>query len=255
MILTDTHSHIYSDKYDEDIEHFMDRAFKNNIKRIFVPNINYSTVSKMLKLTSKYPNILFPMIGLHPCYVDENFKEQLDLIKQYLKNKNICAIGEIGIDLYWDKSLIKFQKEAFIIQLNWATKMKIPVVIHCRNSFNDIYEILISEKYNSLSGVFHCFTGSLEQANKIIDLGFYLGIGGVVTFKNSGLDKVLEKVDIRNILLETDSPYLAPSPFRGKLNESSYLYYIAKKISEIYNIDIDKVANITTNNSVKLFKY
>ena len=260
MLLTDTHSHLY---YETDVikrRELMARCLEKKVNRIFLPNVNSSSVNLVLSLARDYPENCFPMLGLHPCDVkmhadDEvkNFKDELISIKQAIKTNKIYAIGEIGIDLYWDKSTLEIQKEAFILQIKWAKEMRLPVVIHCREAFNEIYEILIQENDEKLWGIFHCFTGSLEQAHQIIELGFYLGIGGVVTYKNSGLDKVVSQLSLNNMVLETDSPYLTPVPFRGKTNESSYLTYIAQKVADLKEINIEEVANITTKNSIRIF--
>ncbi len=203
---------------------------------------------------SKYPENCFAMAGLHPCEVKEDYELVLDEICSSIVDREIYAIGEIGIDLHWDKTTLEFQKAAFREQINWAKDLDLPIVIHCREAFDEIFEVLDGEKHEKLRGIFHCFTGDLAQANRAIDLGFYLGIGGVVTYKNSELAAVLKSVDLAKIVLETDSPYLAPVPFRGKPNESSYLLHIAEKVAEIYETNVEEVARITTANSVAIFK-
>jgi TatD DNase family protein len=208
----------------------------------------------MHNLKDKYPNSIYLMSGLHPTDVKENYKDELDFVVNTLKSHNYVAIGEIGIDLYWDKSFLKQQQEAFKFQIRLAIEHDLPIVIHCREAFDEIFQILDDENCNELRGVFHCFTGTLEQAQRAIDLGFFLGVGGVVTFKNGGIDKFLHKIDLKNIVLETDSPYLAPVPFRGKRNESSYLIYILEKLSEIYGISKEKIAEITSKNAEKVFR-
>ena len=205
-------------------------------------------------LKNKYPNEIYLMSGLHPTDVKENYKDELDFVVNTLKTNNYVAIGEIGIDLYWDKSFLKQQQDAFKFQIRLAIKHDLPIVIHCREAFNEIFEILDKENCDKLRGVFHCFTGTFEEAQKAIDLGFVLGIGGVVTFKNGGIDKFLHKIDLKNIVLETDSPYLAPVPFRGKRNESSYIIYVLEKLSEIYGISKEKIAEITSKNAEKVFR-
>jgi TatD DNase family protein len=253
MLLTDTHTHLY---YETDLEkqaQLMERCFENNVKRLFLPNVDGSSISMINNLVSRYPENCFAMAGLHPCDVKDGFKEQLDLIHESIDSRKIYAIGEIGIDLYWDKSTLAIQQEAFKIQINWAKELGLPIVIHCREAFNEVFEVLDEMKDERLRGIFHCFTGDLSQAHRAIDLGFYLGIGGVVTYKKSGLDLVLADVPIANIVLETDSPYLAPVPYRGKSNESSYLIHIANKVAEIYRLSLDEVADITTENSKKIF--
>ena len=208
----------------------------------------------MHNLKNKYPDEIYLMSGLHPTDVKENYKDELDFVVNSLKINNYVAIGEIGIDLYWDKSFLKQQKEAFTFQIRLAIKYDLPIVIHCREAFNEIFEILDKENCDKLRGAFHCFTGTLEEAQRAIDLGFVLGIGGVVTFKNGGIDKFLHKIDLKNIVLETDSPYLAPVPYRGKRNESSYIIYVLEKLSEIYGISKEKIAEITSKNAEKVFR-
>lgn len=254
MILTDTHTHLYSEQFENDIDEVIKNAIKNGVSRFFLPNIDASYTEKMLQLAKKYPQQLFPMIGIHPCSIKENYKEELTHVEQWLKKESFCAIGEIGIDLFWDKSFLKQQQEAFCLQIELAKKHNLPFVIHCRDAFNEVFEILDAYNDDKMRGIFHCFTGNLVQANHIINYGnFKLGIGGVVTFKNAGLDKVVEQVEIENIVLETDAPYLAPVPFRGKRNESAYLLNIAQKIAEIKQLTVEEVAQITTNNSIEIF--
>lgn len=253
MILTDTHTHLYYTVDEEERAKQMERCFKNEITRLFLPNVSSQSVSMVMDLAIAYPQNCFPMLGLHPCDVKENFEEELSLINQYIEKNKIYAIGEIGIDLYWDKTFLKQQQQAFITQINWAKNLDLPIVIHCRDAFEEVFEVLQSQKDDKLRGIFHCFTGDINQANTAIDLGFYLGIGGVVTYKKAGLDKVVEEIDLQHIVLETDAPYLAPTPYRGKPNESSYLINIAQKVADIKNISLAQVAEITTANSVKIF--
>lgn len=256
MILTDTHTHLYSEQFKDDIDTVIENCLEKGIKRLFLPNIDSSSIDIMMKLGSDYPNNCFPMMGLHPTSVGENYKEELAIIESWMSKQNFCAIGEIGIDLYWDKSFLKEQQDAFRTQINWAKERKLPFVIHCRDAFDEIFEILDALNDDKMRGIFHCFTGSVEQANHIINYGgFKIGIGGVVTFKNSGLDKVLNQIDIKHIVLETDSPYLAPAPYRGKRNESTYLFGIAEKVADIYSISIEDVAKITTANSKDIFGF
>ena len=231
----------------------MERCISNNINRLFLPNVDLASVPLVFDLVRAYPDQCFPMLGLHPCSVKENWEQELSDIKAAHQQNKIFAIGEIGIDLYWDKTFLAEQIEAFRVQINWAKSLKLPIVIHCRDAFNEVYEVLQQEQDENLRGIFHCFTGTLEQANKVTALGFYLGIGGVVTYKNAGLDKIIPEIDLRHIVLETDSPYLTPVPFRGKPNESSYLIYIAQKVAELHQTDMDTVASITTENSRVLF--
>ncbi len=252
MILTDTHTHIYLPALATDEASMMQRAFDAGVTRFFLPNIDSESVADVWRLAGNYPEHCFAMMGLHPCSVNERVEEELAVIEQHL-NKKIVAIGEIGIDLYWDKTFLVQQQAAFRKQIAWAKKLQLPIVIHCRDAFDEVLAILQEEKDELLRGIFHCFTGTIEQANQVIALGFYLGIGGVVTYKNAGLDKVLENVSLSNIVLETDSPYLPPVPFRGKPNESAYLYHVAQKVADIKHISIEEVATITTQNSKLIF--
>ena len=253
MILTDTHSHLYDHKFSEDRVDMIVRAFEENVQRIFIPNVDQHTVKGMMDIVTEYPQKCFPMMGLHPCHVKKDFKAELAVLKMHLDAGGFCAVGEIGIDLYWDKTFIEEQKEAFRTQIHWAKERGLPIAIHCRDAFDEIFEILEDEKGDLLRGVFHCFTGTLEQAHRAINLNFYLGIGGVVTFKKAGLDVVVKDIDLKHVVLETDSPYLSPSPNRGKRNESSYLIHIAQKVADLHQVPIERLAQITTHNSVKLF--
>lgn len=252
-MLTDTHTHLYYETDAEKLTLLMQRCFDSQVKRLFLPNVDIDSIAQIDALVNKYPNNCFAMAGLHPCEVRENYEEVLDQICESIVDRQIYAIGEIGIDLHWDKTTLEIQKIAFREQINWAKDLDLPIVIHCREAFDEIFEVLEAEKDEKLRGVFHCFTGNLEQANRAIALGFYLGIGGVVTYKKSGLDEVLKDVPLSRIVLETDSPYLAPVPFRGKPNESSYLVYIAEKLTEIYQVSVGEIAKVTTANSVSIF--
>lgn len=256
MILTDTHTHLYSEAFDEDRKEMIQRALKKGIKRFFIPAIDSSYTDSMLQLRADYPENVYLMMGLHPTSVKpESYQKELVHVEEMLQTQKFYAIGEIGIDLYWDKDTLAIQQEAFRFQIDLAKKYGLPIVIHCRDGFDEVFEILEDAKDDNLYGIFHCFTGSETQAQHAIDLNFKLGIGGVVTFKNGKIDKFLgEKVPISEIVLETDSPYLAPSPFRGKRNESSYLSHITKKLSEIYNLSEAGIAKITTENSKEIFK-
>jgi TatD DNase family protein len=249
----DTHSHIYSEDFIQDRDEVMQRAYESGIKKIVLPNIDSGSIKHMLNLVDAYPHLCFPLMGLHPTSVDEDYAEELIAMEYWLEKRKFYGIGEIGIDLYWDNKYEKEQKEAFRYQLKLAKKMKLPVVIHVRNSFEETYSIVKEEQDGSLKGIFHCFNSTVEDANKIIELGFYLGIGGVVTFKNSNLDVVLDSVDPQHLVLETDAPYLAPVPQRGKRNESSYLVFVAKKLSEIYHLPVTRIAEITTTNARNIF--
>ncbi|MCY1721448.1 TatD family hydrolase [Prolixibacteraceae bacterium Z1-6] len=252
-MLIDTHSHIYSEDFLHDRDEALQRAYESGVKKIVLPNIDSGSIKHMLDLTDAYPHLCFPLMGLHPTSVDEDYKEELQAIEYWLEKRKFYGIGEIGIDLYWDKKFIEEQKDAFRYQIQLAKKYALPVVIHVRNSFEETYQIVQEEQDGSLKGVFHCFTGSEDEAKKIVDLGFLLGIGGVVTFKNSKLDEVLQQTDINNLVLETDAPYLSPVPKRGKRNESSYLMFTALKVAEIYNVPVRRVAEITTSNARNLF--
>ena len=232
----------------------INRSKEIGVNKFIFPAIDSSHFNDMHNLKDKYPNSIYLMTGLHPTDVKENYKDELNFVVNTLKTTNYVAIGEIGIDLYWDKSFLKQQQEAFKFQIRLAIEHDLPIVIHCREAFNEIFEILDKENCNELRGVFHCFTGTFEEAQRAIDLGFVLGIGGVVTFKNGGIDKFLHKIDLKNIVLETDSPYLAPVPFRGKRNESSYIIHVLEKLSEIYGISKEKIAEITSKNAEKVFR-
>jgi len=253
MILTDTHTHLYLEQFDSDRAEVIQKAMDNKITRFFIPAIDSTYYSAMFDLENKFPNNIFLMAGLHPTHVKENFKDELDHVKKMLKERKFYAIGEIGIDLYWDKTYLQQQQEAFKTQINWAKEMSLPIVVHCRDAFDEIFEILEDVKEDSLLGIFHCFTGNLEQARQAISYGLKLGIGGVVTFKNGKIDQFLNEIPLKNIVLETDSPYLAPTPFRGKRNESSYLVNVVDKLVDIYGLTPDEIAQITTQNSKDVF--
>ena len=253
MILTDTHTHLYSEEFDLDRSEMMQRAFSKGVSRFFVPAIDSTCTKAMYELEENYPENVFLMMGLHPCYVKENYVDELNHIEAELAKRKFIAIGEIGIDLYWDKSTLEIQKIAFKHQIKLAKKYKLPIVIHCRESFDEIFEVLESEKSDDLFGIFHCFTGNLEQAQQAISLNMKLGIGGVVTFKNGKIDQFLHQIDLKHIVLETDSPYLAPVPFRGKRNESSYVHLVAEKLATIYGVSQEEIAKITTENSTAIF--
>ena len=231
----------------------MQRCLDNGISRLFLPNVDSASIDLVMSQVASFPEYCFPMLGLHPCDVKENWQQELDTIHKAIPQHKIYAIGEIGIDLYWDKSTLDNQIEAFKKQISWAKELKLPIVIHCRDSFDEVFAVLEEEKDDNLRGILHCFTGNLVQAHKLIDLGFYLGIGGVVTYKNSGLDKVVQEIDLKHIVLETDSPYLTPVPHRGKRNESSYLIYVAEKVADLHQMSVEAVAAITTANSKIVF--
>lgn len=253
MIVTDTHTHLYSEAFDEDRDLVIQRALDSGIKRFFIPAIDSTYTAAMLDLKKNYPDIMFLMMGLHPTHVKENFKEELKHIEEMLEKETFYAIGEIGIDLYWDKTFLKEQQDAFRFQIRLAKKNMLPIVIHCRDAFDEVFEVLEMEKGDDLFGIFHCFTGTLEQAHKAISYNMKLGIGGVVTFINGKIDQFLGQIDLKHIVLETDSPYLAPAPYRGKRNESAYLINVQEKLSKIYGLPADKIAEVTTENSKTVF--
>lgn len=252
-MITDTHTHLYSEQFDEDRNEMIQRAKNAGVTRFFIPAIDSSYSDSMFDLEEKYPNDVFLMMGLHPTSVKENYKEELTHVKKWIDKRSFYAIGEIGIDLYWDKSFLAQQQEAFRTQIQWAKEKKLPIVIHCRDAFDEIFEVLETEKGDDLFGIFHCFTGTLEQAKKAISYNMKLGIGGVSTFKNGKIDQFLNQIDIKHIVLETDSPYLAPTPYRGKRNESSYITQVVDKLATIYEITFEEIAKITTQNSKDIF--
>ena len=253
-MLIDTHTHIYLKEFNDDRNTVIEKCMSNGINKLLLPNIDTSTIESLHYTCEKY-SCYKPMMGLHPCSVKEDFEKELNSIKTYLYNGNYIAIGEIGIDLYWDKTTLTIQKKAFEEQINWAKELHLPIVIHARDSYEEIFEVLDKTHDQYLFGVFHCFTGSLKQAEKIIEYGnFKMGIGGVVTFKNGGLDKTLKEIDLKHLVLETDSPYLSPTPHRGKRNESTHLKLIAEKLAIIYNCTFEEIAEITTRNAKMLFK-
>ncbi len=253
MKIIDTHTHIFVKDYNDDIEEVIARAIKQGVNKMLMPNIDSSTIKDLLALHYSFPNHCLPMMGLHPTSVKEDFEKELSIIEQQLNSQKYIGIGEIGIDLYWDKIFKEEQHEAFRYQLRLAKKYKLPVSIHTRNSFDVTLNIVKHELTNDLKGVFHCFTGSLAEANKIIDTGFFIGIGGIITFKNSGLSEVVKNIPSKHLVIETDSPWLTPVPHRGKRNESSYLINIIEKLAIIKGVSIEEVAEITTDNATKIF--
>lgn len=254
MNLIDTHAHIYSSKFDSDRDEIIDEIRKAGIERIYMPNVDVETIDQMLDCESRYGDLCIPMMGLHPCDVKEDFEQQLYVMEGWLNKRSFAAVGEIGTDLYWDKTAFERQKEALNIQLDWAKEKNLPIVLHCRESINETIEIIEKAQDGNLSGIFHCFTGTLEQANKIIKLGFLLGIGGVCTYKNGGLDQVIPFLGIENLVLETDAPYLAPVPYRGKRNTSAYLPAIAQRVGDLLQVSSAEVAARTKSNALNLFK-
>lgn len=253
--MIDTHTHLYAEEFDEDRKEAIQRALDKGISEFYLPAIDSESHEKMLELEKEYPGQVFSMMGLHPCYVKpESWEKELEIVKNYLDHRHFPAIGEIGIDLYWDKTTLDIQVKAFEQQIDWAIEKDLPIVIHTRESFDETFEVLERKKHPKLRGIFHCFSGNLEQAQHAIDLNFILGIGGVVTFKNGKIDQFLSEVPLDKIVLETDSPYLAPVPHRGKRNESSYLDLVAGKLVDIYGKEFSEIDRITTENARNLFK-
>ncbi|HBK70560.1 MAG TPA: hydrolase TatD [Flavobacteriaceae bacterium] len=253
MMITDTHTHLYSSQFDEDRAVMMQRALAAGVSRFFIPAIDSSYTEAMLDLENNYPNHIFLMMGLHPTSVKENYKEELTLVKQWLNQRKFYAVGEIGIDLYWDKTFLQQQQDAFKTQIEWAKEKELPIVIHCRDAFDEVFEVLEEVNDDKLHGIFHCFTGDLNQAKKAISYKMKLGIGGVVTFKNGKIDQFLNEISLQDIVLETDAPYLAPTPYRGKRNESSYIVNVLDKLVTLYNLTPEEIAKITTQNSKDVF--
>jgi len=252
--LIDTHTHLYLDHFKDDIDDVIQRALSVGVEKFYLPSISSKYNESMHYLESKFPDIVFCMIGLHPCYVDNKFEQEIEFVKERIKSHKYKAIGEIGIDLFHEKKYFNQQIIAFEEQIKLALEYDLPIVIHSRESFDEIFEVLKKYKSDKLRGIFHCFTGNEDQARKIIDLNFFLGIGGVVTFKNGKISEFLSSIPLNRIVLETDSPYLAPVPFRGKRNESSYLSIIASKLSKIYNLDVSEISRITQQNSNEIFE-
>ncbi len=254
MILTDTHTHLYSKDFENESNSLIQNAIAKGITRLFMPNVDSDSIGAMLQVEKQFPNNCFPMMGLHPCSVGPKYQQDISVVEYWLNKRKFIAVGEIGIDLYWDKTFFEQQQDAFRRQIELAKKYNIPYIIHSRNSFNEVMEIVSEFKDDNIKAIFHCFSGNVEQAQQVIAAGnFKLGIGGVVTFKNSGLDKVVEAIDLKHLVLETDAPYLAPTPHRGKRNDPEYLVLIAQRIAEIKNISIEEVAAITTQNSKDVF--
>ncbi len=251
----DTHTHLYSEQFNEDRDDMIQRAFRDGVHTLLLPNIDKSSIQPMLDLVQKYPTNCFPMMGLHPGSVGNDWEEQLALMKPYFSSHKMYAVGEIGMDLYWDKTFLEEQKLAFRQQISWAKELSLPIVIHAREAFNEIFEIIDDTIDDRLSGVFHCFTGDLEQAKKIQTYpNFFMGIGGVVTYKKAALEEVLIHVPLEKLMLETDAPYLPPVPYRGKRNESAYLVHSAQRLAEIFEMKLGELAEITNTNAKKLFK-
>ncbi|WP_298894077.1 TatD family hydrolase [uncultured Psychroserpens sp.] len=253
MIITDTHTHLYSEAFDTDRKAMIERAISQNVSRFFIPAIDSTYTKAMMALEADFPNHVFLMMGLHPTSVKDNYKEELKHVEDLLAKRHFYAVGEIGIDLYWDTSTLHIQQEAFKYQIELAKQYDLPIVIHCRNAFDEIFEVLDEVADDKLFGIFHCFTGTLEQAHRAISYNMKLGIGGVATFKNGKIDQFLKAIDLKHIVLETDSPYLAPKPYRGKRNESAYITKVLEKLAEIYSVSEEKIAEITTANSKDIF--
>jgi TatD DNase family protein len=253
-MLIDTHAHLYAKAFDGDRDAMLDRAVAQGVNQFLLPNVDESSIAGMLALEAAYPARCFAMMGLHPCSVKANYQEELKVVRQWLDQRDFIAIGEIGIDLYWDKTFLEAQKDAFLQQVGWALELDRPVVIHARDSLDLLIELVRNIGDSRLRGVFHCFTGTVAQANAIMELGFYLGIGGVLTYKNGGLDKTLKEISLDRIILETDAPYLAPVPHRGKRNESAYVGLVADKLASIKDLTVAQIAAVTTANARRLFQ-
>ncbi|HLT08493.1 MAG TPA: TatD family hydrolase [Cyclobacteriaceae bacterium] len=254
MKYIDTHAHIYSKKFDDDRDEVVQRAVENGVGKIYMPNIDVASIDAMLETELRHPEICVPMMGLHPCDVDKDFEKQLYVMEEWLNKRSFAGIGEAGLDLYWDKTYFEHQKQALKIQIEWAKQKDLPIILHCRESIDETIALVRSLHDERLKGIFHCFTGSLAQAREIIDLGFLLGIGGVATFKNGGLDQVLPELGLEHLVLETDAPYLAPVPHRGKRNTPEYIPLIAYRVGELTGTDLDEVAEATHRNAVGVFK-
>lgn len=250
----DTHAHLYADDFKADRNDVVGRCIDQHIDQIYMPNIDRTSIDDMLELENRYPRRMVPMMGLHPCSVKRDFEKELYIVEEWLFKRRFIAVGEMGTDLYWDKSFWEQQQEAFKIQVRWAVQLKLPIVIHCRESMAETLDLLEPMVSEDLTGVFHCFTGTVEQARRIATMGFYVGLGGVATFKNGGMDTVIPHLDADNIVLETDSPYLAPVPHRGKRNEPSYIPLIAERVSSLKKISAEELREITTRNALRLFK-
>lgn len=253
MIFTDTHTHLYSQEFENDKIQLIEKAIKNGVTRLFMPNVDVHSIQPMLDLVWQFPENCFPMMGLHPCSVDEHVEANLFQIQKWFKKRPFYAVGEIGLDFYWSTEFKDQQISAFKKQCQWAIQYNLPINIHSRNATDEVIAILTDMQHPKLRGIFHCFSGNAEQAKQVTELGFYLGIGGVLTFKNSGLDKAIENIDLKHLVLETDAPYLAPVPYRGKRNESFYTIEVAKKLAELKKVGLQKVADMTTENSKIIF--
>jgi len=254
MMLVDTHAHLYLEQFDEDRDAMMQRASDAGIGRVYLPNIDSRTVEAMLAVEAAYPEQCFPMMGMHPCSVKEDYEAELSVVRHWLEQRPFCAVGEIGIDLYWDKTFFEAQQKVFTTQVEWALEFDLPIVIHLRDSFDEVVELLKPIRDSRLRGIFHCFGGSVAQAETAISLGFLLGIGGVLTYKKSGLDETLKHIGLEHLVLETDSPYLTPVPYRGKRNEPAYVRIVAERLSEVKQENIEVIAEYTTRNALRMFE-
>lgn len=252
-MLTDTHAHLYAKQFDDDREEMLQNANKQGITRFYLPNIDKASIAGMLELEAAHPEQCFAMMGIHPCSIKANYEEELAAAEEWLGKRSFCAVGEIGIDLYWDKTFLEEQKKAFITQLNWAKELRVPIIIHARESLDILIDLVRKEKDERLQGIFHCFGGTLEQAQAIMDLEFYMGLGGVLTFKKANLGAVVKDIPLEHLVLETDAPYLAPVPHRGKRNESAYISIVAKRLAEVKDTAFEEIAEITTNNALSIF--
>ncbi|WP_301922461.1 TatD family hydrolase [Ferruginibacter sp.] len=253
MKLIDTHCHLYSEEFEKDIETVIGNAVETGVEKFYLPSIDSASMKSMFNLEEKYPGQCIAMMGLHPCYVKENYQDELALVQHWLTKRKFAAVGEIGLDFYWDKTFATEQYEAFRTQMEWAIENNLPIAIHTRNAMQETINIVREYVPKGIRGIFHCFSGSYKSAREIINAGFYLGIGGVLTYKNAGLAEVLSKIDLQHLVLETDAPYLTPVPFRGKRNESSYLKYVVAKLAAVKNCSEEEVAAITTENAEKIF--
>jgi TatD DNase family protein len=254
MELIETHAHLYSEQFKDDLEQILDAASEAGVKRLYMPNIDHTSIDGMMEIELRFPQTVATM-GLHPCYVTKNVERELYIVEEWLQKRSFAAIGEAGIDLYWDKTFFAQQQEALRVQLDWAKRYQLPIILHCRDSFEETIQLVEEYADKSLTGVFHCFTGNLQDAERVIKAGFMLGIGGVATFKNGGMDKVLPHIGLEHLVLETDSPYLAPAPHRGKRNEPAYLSLVLRKLAELKQTSPEEVAQISTQNANRLFKF
>lgn len=252
-MLIDTHAHIYSEDFIHDVDEVLQRAYDNDVKKVILPNIDSGSVKRLLDLADAYPHLCFPLMGLHPTSVAADYREELEAVEYWLEKRKFYGIGEIGIDLYWDRTFFNEQQDAFRYQIKLAKSYQLPIIIHVRDSFDEVFSVVKEEQDGNLKGIFHCFTGTQDEARKIIDQGFLLGIGGVVTFKNSDLANIIQNLSLQHLVIETDAPYLTPVPKRGKRNESAYLVYVAQELAKIFDVSVNEVAEATSENARSLF--